>query len=301
MDYEIDIDKLVNKQSKLETTKTKVKEIENNLNNSYLNGLSNTEISTSINKLKKSLTRLTKGYENSNEWFKKYNTAINETETNLTSFKEIDNLSITEFKGQFVDLFGRVTIPSLKTGATNTLKDSFAMDSAKAAFLGDVDDDSQYTVDPNFINMRKHMRLFNNTTGEEIQPDSTIVLRKGETIVITCKLPTNTGKIGELRRVVADDVYRDEDKARGAKRITTSYSDIDPNPNNVERVNYKHSIYWPQDRSLLHTNHYDWVITGTNVGTKQISQTCEYTTEARPGWYAKVMAGLTIKVIDDDK
>ena len=301
MDYEIDLDTLISKQSNLETLKARIKEIDNNFNNSYLKELSNSEISSSINKLNKSITRLYKGYENTNEWLKKYNKAINETETNLSTFKNIDEFTITEFKGEFVDLFGRVTIPSLKTGATNTLKDSYAMDSAKAAFLGDVDDDSQYTIDPNFVNMRKHMRLFNNTTGEEIEPNSTIVLKKGETIVITCKLPTNTGKIGELRRVVADDVYRDTDKARGAKRITTSYSDIDPNPNNVERVNYKHNVYWPQDRSLLHTNHYDWVITGTNVGTKKISQTCEYTTEARPGWLAKVMAGLTIKVVDDDK
>ena len=144
----------------------------------------------------------------------------------------------------------------------------------------------------------KEMRLFDNTTGEEIAPDSTIVLKKGETRVITVKLPTNTGRIGEVVRTTADDCYRDEDKRAGRKRITQSYSDIDPDPNNVERVNYKYSIHWPDDRSLLHTNYYEWVITGTNVGSQQISQTCEYTSLDVPNWYAKAMAGLNIKVVE---
>ena len=301
MDYDIKLDTLNTKSTDFETMKASVEDIYNEFNSCYLNNINDATISSLKTKIKTNIDRLKKGYTNSNTWIKKYLKELTDLEDKLAAFEGGNLETPKEFSGEFVDLFGKKTMPILQTNgdvhanATNTTAN---MSDKKKAFIGDVDDASQYTVANNVRSMRKEMRLFDNTTGEEIAPDSTIVLKKGETRVITVKLPVNTGRIGEVVRTTADDCYRDEDKRAGRKRITQSYSDIDPDPNNVERVNYKYSIHWPDDRSLLHTNYYEWVITGTNVGTQQISQTCEYTSLDVPNWYAKAMAGLNIKVVE---
>ena len=302
MDYDIKLDSLNNKATDFESMKAAVEDIYNEFNSCYLNNINDSTISSLKTKIKTNIDRLKKGYTNSNSWIKKYIQELNTLEDKLSSF-ESDNLTApTEFNGEFVDLYGKKTMPVLQTNgdvhANSTSSLPADMDEKKKEFIGDVDDASQYTLADNARSMRKEMRLFDNTTGEEIAPDSTIVLKKGETRVITVKLPTNTGRIGEVVRTTADDCYREEDAKAGRKRITQSYSDIDPDPNNVERVNYKYSVHWPDDRSLLHTNYYDWVITATNVGSQQISQTCEYTSLDVPNWYAKAMAGLNIKVVD---
>ena len=296
MDYDIKIDTLSSKQSEFETLKSDAEDIYNEFNSCYLSNLSS-ELSSLSTNIKKPIERLKKGYTNSNTWLKNYVKELGELEDIIASFTGTNLTVPTEFKGEFIDLFGKKTLPLLKTGYKKE-ESTTIMSDKKKAFIGDVDDASQYTVAKNVRSMRKEMRLFDNTTGEEIAPDSTIVLKKGETRVITVKLPTNTGRIGNLVRTTADDVYTEEDKKAGRKRITTSYSDIDPDPNKVERVNYKYSVHWPEDKSLLHTNYYEWVITGTNTGTHQISQTCEYTSLDVPNWYAKAMAGLNVKVID---
>ena len=197
------------------------------------------------------------------------------------------------------------TVTSSTTATTTTTSSGRKIDTSacatadiaakKVAFVGDVDDASQYTVEGNIRNKVKHMKMFDNTTGEEIPEDGTITLKAGETRVITVKLPTDTGKINTVVRTTADDLKR------SGYSVTTSKSDLDPNPNNVDYVNYKPwSRHMPSDKNLQHTNYYDWIIHADKVGGRQISQTCEYSTDASKGGYLKAMIGLNVKVVGDD-
>jgi len=178
------------------------------------------------------------------------------------------------------------------TSTAATVSDG-SIASKKAAFLGSVDDPKNYdTVPANFRNMRKTMQLFDNTTGEIIQDHGTIHLKPGETRVITVKLPTNTGMIQEIHRTTAD--------GNGAYRsgnIVTAKSDVDPDPNVIDYVNYKSwSNHWPKNRAGLHNNSYDWVITAKADGSVQCSQTCEYTTSVSKGGNMKAMINLNVVV-----
>ena len=172
---------------------------------------------------------------------------------------------------------------------TNGLSTDIA--AKKKAFLGDVDDPNNYDEPKkNYRSMRKQMTLFDNTTGEILHDREKITMKPGETRVITVKLPTDTGMINEIHRTTADggSAYR-------SKKYITAESDIDPDPNNSEWVRQS-SNHWPENRSLLHNNHYEWVITARADGTVQASQTCEYTTDVSRGENLKAMINLFVEV-----
>ena len=174
----------------------------------------------------------------------------------------------------------------------------------KKAFIGNVDDPTEYANvrQGNYKLWKNHMRMFDNTTGEEIPEDGTITLKKGETRVITVKLPTNTGMIQQVVRTTAADTSNKGNNYSDTNKITSSLSDIDPDPNKVDYVNVynwsTHNI--PKDKSLMHTNYYDWIITADKVGSREISQTCEYETDLAKGFYFKAMVGLNVNIVDDD-
>lgn len=178
------------------------------------------------------------------------------------------------------------------TTTTTTVNDG-SIASKKAAFLGSVDDPKNYdTVPSNFRSMRKTMQLFDNTTGQVLDDHATINMKPGETRVITVKLPTNTGMIKEIHRTTADG----NGAFRGGK-IVTAKSDVDPDPNVIDYVNYKPwSKHWPKNTSGLHSNSYDWIITAKADGSVQCSQTCEYTTDASKGGHMKAMINLHVNV-----
>ena len=165
----------------------------------------------------------------------------------------------------------------------------------KLQFIGDVDDPNNYAaVNPNYRSMRKTMQLFDNTTGEILNDHDIITIKKGETRVITVKLPTDTGMINEIHRTTADG-----SGAFRSGKIVKAKSDIDPDPNNIEYVNFREwSNHYPADKSLMHNNSYDWIITAVGDGKVQCSQTCQYTTSASKGENLKAMINLVVKVED---
>ena len=115
MDYEIDLSTLSSKQTDLEALKTASEDIYNEFNSSSINELLGTEISNINTKLKESITRLKQGYANCNNWYKRYVKELNDVENNLSTFN-VDGLEPPkEFLGEFPNLFGKNTIPSLKT------------------------------------------------------------------------------------------------------------------------------------------------------------------------------------------
>lgn len=212
-----------------------------------------------------------------------------------SKIQEINSLEVADFEtveassiNIGVMLQGIYKLPIDDAG--NTLGFSYLpeeIEKKKIEFLGNIDNPNEYTVDPNYVKMRKHMRLFNNTTGEEILPGSVVRLKKGEQLVITVKLPTNTGMINKIHRTTADG----DDVAR-SKRVVHSVSNVSGDPNNITHVNYKQNFYPPGVD--LHKNHYDWVIQANGVGTSSISQTCEYT--AHNNVMAKAMADIKVVV-----
>lgn len=215
------------------------------------------------------------------------------SEENKPSYKSKINTLENEIDG-IINEINSINVEKLQEemGTVESLSEASSTIAArKAAFLGDVDDLSQYTQKSNYKTMRKQMVAFDNTTGEILKEGSTITLKPGETRIITVKLPTNTGPIGEIKRTSADgdDVYR-------SGKIVTAQSDVDPDPNNIDFVNYKsHSNHFPPNVDL-HQNHYDWIITANSEGKVQLSQTCEYTLKEEPNWYAKAMYDLFVVV-----
>ena len=200
---------------------------------------------------------------------------------------EINSISVE--KGSSDNTVASGTSTSVSTASTNVVSGDIA--SKKAAFLGDVDDPSQYTLVNNYKSIRKQMTAFDNTTGEVLEEGSVVNMKPGETRVITVKLPTNTGMIGELRRTTADG-----DGTFRSGNVVTARSDVNPDPNVIDYVNYKSTVnHYPKGVDL-HANHYDWVITAKSDGTATISQTCEYSSKDDPNWYGKAMFDLKVNV-----
>lgn len=159
------------------------------------------------------------------------------------------------------------------SGYIDTLKDLTSFAALKAEFIGDVNDTSKYYIDPAYAHKAKDLVMFDNTTGEIIHKGDTIHLKPGETRILTVRLPDYAGEIDQVIRTSADG-----DTSFRSGSVITAQSDINPDPNVVDWVNYKYGNHWPQGVDL-HTNYYEWIITATGTGYAKASQTCEYTTK----------------------
>jgi hypothetical protein len=114
-DYEIDVPVL----EKSKTSLGELKETVNKIGESY----SSTTIKEAkegydivARKITNNMERLTKGYTNSYTWLTGYTTDLNTLEQSLTSLNLATLTKPIEFKGKFNDIFGKVTMPALKTG-----------------------------------------------------------------------------------------------------------------------------------------------------------------------------------------
>ena len=116
MDYEINLGTLDSKSSDLEELKTGGEDIYNEFNSCYLSTMDCSELSSLKSGLKQPVERIKKGYTNSNTWYQKYLKELKSLEDSLASFSASGITSPTEFKGEFVDMFGKVTMPIIKTG-----------------------------------------------------------------------------------------------------------------------------------------------------------------------------------------
>ena len=114
-DYIIDINSLNSKKSELDSLKSYINTAYNEFSSSYLSKLSGTDISRLTNKIKKPMDRIKKGYNNSSNWLNNYLSELNTLESNLANFKGASTTTPTEFKGEFIDLFGKVTMPAIKS------------------------------------------------------------------------------------------------------------------------------------------------------------------------------------------
>lgn len=114
-DYEIELNTLEAKKNSLTEKKGKINQIVESYNSSSVNKKASGIDKVSA-KITKNMTRLQNGYSNSESWFGNYLTELKSLEASLASFSLDTMPQITEFKGQFEDIFGKVTIPAIKTG-----------------------------------------------------------------------------------------------------------------------------------------------------------------------------------------
>ncbi len=115
MDYEILLSTLQGKSSEFESLKSTVTSFTEECKSS-LNSMSESEIASLYDNLTSSTERLNKGYEKCNTWLNDYLSGLNELESSLASFKSSNIEEPTEFKGEFIDMFGKKVIPTLKSG-----------------------------------------------------------------------------------------------------------------------------------------------------------------------------------------
>ena len=169
------------------------------------------------------------------------------------------------------------------------LKESVSLEAKKWEWLGTVND-GNWWIDPAYAHKAKELEFFDNTTGKILKEGDILNLKKGETRILTVKVPRNAGTVKQVIRTSAGG-----NSAFLAGHVVTARSDINPDPNIVDYVNYK-----PWSRHVpvgvnLKTNYYDWIITATEEGSVQISQTCEYKVEEQGGT-PKAMADIRVNV-----
>ena len=196
---------------------------------------------------------------------------------------EIDSL-ISEINGISFEFTNASS--SFSTIMTD-LKEATSLEAKKAEFLGSIDD-NQYYTDPNYSKKSRTLTMFDNTTGEILGSGDVLNLKKGETRILTVKLPVEGGHI--------DQIVRTSAWQPSGTRVVSTRSDVNPDPNVVEYVNDQNNV-WPSDRSILHANSYDWIITANETGSVQISQTCLYTRQ-EGGPRPKAMVAIHVNVTD---
>ena len=114
-DLEIEVETLEGKKGELETLKGTVDNISKTYESTAIKE-SKTGYENVASKITKNMTRLTNGYTNSSSWFTDYLSELNDLEGKLESFNVSTLDSPIEFKGEFEDIFGKVTMPAIKTG-----------------------------------------------------------------------------------------------------------------------------------------------------------------------------------------
>jgi len=137
-----------------------------------------------------------------------------------------------------------------------------------------------------FINDHSHdnnkLRLFYN--GQEIEDDSVIKVKEGETIQVIVKIPTNKGEHIELCRATPGG--NDASKNGGISQKNS----VSPNR-------------YDKNDTLHDTGYYVWTITGKESGSYIVSQTAQFNTENQSYYNSKdgngafkEMCRLSIKV-----
>ena len=222
-----------------------------------------------------------------------HNNKIAETEKKITEQESAIDGTIAAINGisvESVDVAASGTTPVAEDDASS--KDDNVDPNSLAAkrkkFIGSMDDDCYNYTDPNYVRKARTLTLFDNTTGEILGEGDSITIKKGERRVITVKLPTDSGHIDEIVRTSAW-------KPEGCTVLNT-YSDVNPDPDKVEYVNF-HNNHWPEDKSVLHSNYYEWIIEGTETGSVQISQTCLFKRE-EGGPCPKAMVDIHVNVVN---
>ena len=114
-DFLIDLDTLNSKKSTLDKMQQNIDTVGKSYDTTSIkkakSGYNNV-----ATKITNNIERLTKGYTNSCTWLTGYTTDLTSLEQSLTNLNLEDLIEPTEFNGTFEDIFGKVTMPAIKTG-----------------------------------------------------------------------------------------------------------------------------------------------------------------------------------------
>ncbi len=115
MDYEILVSSLQGKEGEFESLFSSVRSLSDEIESSF-RSMSGSELSGLYDSLCHSGERLKNGYSNCTDWLLSYLGDLNALESSLASFQceGIDNPK--DFNGEFIDMFGKKVIPTLKAG-----------------------------------------------------------------------------------------------------------------------------------------------------------------------------------------
>ena len=249
MDYELDLSILKSKSSDLESLKTSSENIYNEFSSS-LNNLSNTELSSLNSKLKESITRLKKGYTNCNNWYKNYLKELKALEDDLSSFN-VDGLEPPkEFEGTFPNLFGKNTIPTLKTKVEEPTKTSGVL----SYQVGELPAPGSIVSKLG----KKAVLLDVQVDGHSLGRDGSITIKRGQEVRLKVKIPDEVQNVGLLKRTSADG-------ENGWTKYAHAHSE--PSVNRYDK------------NTFLPIREYEWVITGDKVSKVKLSQTIHFSTD----------------------
>ena len=118
-DFDIKVGALNGKKSTFDGMSSKASTIESEYQGTTIKN-AKSAYSNVATKITQNMERLKKGYENSDTWFGSYLSELEALEASLASFSSAGLTTPIEFKGAFEDIFGKITMPCLKTGAEST-------------------------------------------------------------------------------------------------------------------------------------------------------------------------------------
>ena len=116
MDYDINLDSLKQKSSSFQELNNEIIALKSSFSGSYLSTISSSDINSIINSISSSFNRLVTAFNNCEQWLQNYCQDLETLENNLANFSNQNTPTLLEFKGEFVNIFSKKTIPTLKTG-----------------------------------------------------------------------------------------------------------------------------------------------------------------------------------------
>ena len=283
-DYILDLETLNTTSSNLENQKNSINNIIEKYENSSLTSSAN-GIAKITSKIKDNIKRLNNGYTNSNTWLSDYNSELTSLETSLASFSnESINIPI-EFKGKFEDIFGKITMPAIKTGGDPNVNAKLGPSTSESGVL-------EYTigkVPEAGVEAANIARLDSGTGGRatllDIQvdgvslgQDGSITIKKGQQVKLTVKMPDEIEGVQTCKRTSYDG-------GSGWNQFVSQQNDPMVNKNNPS--------------TFKDTREYTWYITGNKTGSTTLSQTALFslTGSHKYGTY-KGMCRVKVNIVD---
>jgi hypothetical protein len=114
-DYDINLESLNSKKTNLDEMKNDIDTINKKYSSSTVKNAKTGYEKVSA-KITNCMTRLTRGYTNSDNWFSSYLSELEALEADLASFTNEGLGAPLEFTATFEDIFGKITMPAIKTG-----------------------------------------------------------------------------------------------------------------------------------------------------------------------------------------
>jgi hypothetical protein len=281
-DYIIDLPALSDKSSSLDGLKGEIEQVIEWYNSSSL--LSTSEgIDVVTSKIKSNMIRVSTGYNNSNEWFGNYNAELTALEESLAGLSSENLAEPIEFTATFEDIFGKVTMPAIKTGGDPICNKILGPSSSGVLSFtpGRVPAAGVELANIARLDARNGGRatlLDVKVDGVSLGQDGEIVIKKGQKVHLTVGMPEEIEGVRTCKRTNFDG-------GSGWKNMVQQSND--PMVKKFDPSTY------------VDCREYGWDIVGTQTGAVTLSQTALFSIDGhhRYGTY-KGMVRVRVKIVD---